>query len=97
MPRWVGYGRYRRCGPNFIVGRWPILAAVSMICYFVCDPATLLAAFGRVAGNRGACTPGIDGLTLADVEEIVGVRGFLDDLRADLKTGLFRPLPVRGD
>jgi RNA-directed DNA polymerase len=62
---------------------------------FVCDPATLLAAFGRVAGNRGARTPGIDGLTVDDVEEIVGVQGFLDDLRADLKTGLFRPLPVR--
>jgi RNA-directed DNA polymerase len=62
---------------------------------FVCDPATLLAAFGRVAGNQGARTSGIDGLTVADVEEIVGVEGFLDDLRADLKTGLFRPLPVR--
>jgi RNA-directed DNA polymerase len=62
---------------------------------FVCDPATLLAAFGRVAGNQGARTPGIDGLTVADVEEIMGVQGFLDDLRADLKTGLFRPLPVR--
>jgi RNA-directed DNA polymerase len=61
---------------------------------FVCDPATLLAAFGRVAGNQGAHTPGVDGLTVADVEEIVGVGGFLDDLRADLKTGLFRPLPA---
>ena len=58
---------------------------------FVCDPATLLAAFGRVAGNRGARTPGIDGLTVADVEEIVGVGGFLDDLRADLKD---RPVPA---
>jgi RNA-directed DNA polymerase len=54
-----------------------------------------LATFGRVAGNRGARTPGIDGLTVADVEEIVGVRGFLDDLRADLKAGLFRPVPAR--
>ena len=62
---------------------------------FVCDPATLLVAFARVAGNRGARTPGIDGLTVTDVEEMVGVAGFLDDLRASLKTGLFRPLPVR--
>jgi RNA-directed DNA polymerase len=45
---------------------------------FVCDPATLLVAFGRVAGNRGARTPGIDGLTVADVEGIMGVQGFLD-------------------
>jgi hypothetical protein len=31
---------------------------------FVHDPATLIVAFGRVAGNRGANTPGIDGLSL---------------------------------
>src|SRR5918995_32039 len=28
----------------------------------VCDPATLLLAFDRVAGNRGARTPGVDGV-----------------------------------
>jgi RNA-directed DNA polymerase len=62
---------------------------------FVHDPATLLVAFERVAGNRGANTPGVDGLTVADVEEFVGVPGFLDDLRAAVKAGAFRPLPVR--
>jgi RNA-directed DNA polymerase len=62
---------------------------------FVYDPATLLMAFDRVAGNQGARTPGVDGLTVADVEEIVGAAGFLDDLRAALKDGSFRPLPVR--
>lgn len=59
------------------------------------DPATLIAAFDRVAGNRGARTPGADGLTAADVEERFGVPGFLDDLRAQLRQGSFRPLPVR--
>ena len=59
------------------------------------DPATLIAAFGRVAGNRGANTPGVDGMTVALVEERIGVPGFLDDLRAALKDGSFRPLPVR--
>ena len=59
------------------------------------DPATLIAAFDRVAGNRGAKTPGVDGRTVADVEEYVGVPGFLNDLRASLKDGSFRPLPVR--
>ncbi|MEU5943905.1 group II intron reverse transcriptase/maturase [Micromonospora sp. NPDC047548] len=59
------------------------------------DPATLLMAFARVAGNQGARTPGVDGLTVADIEEQVGVPGFLDDLRAALKDGSFRPLPVR--
>ena len=29
---------------------------------FVCDPATLIVAFARVAGNRGARSPGVDGL-----------------------------------
>ena len=62
---------------------------------FVHDPATLLVAFERVAGNHGANTPGVDGLTVAQVEELVGVPGFLDDLRTALKTGVFRPLPVR--
>ncbi|MFC5180086.1 group II intron reverse transcriptase/maturase [Actinomadura harenae] len=62
---------------------------------FVHDPATLIVAFDRVAGNRGARTPGIDGLTVAAVEERIGVTGFLDDLRASLKDGSFRPLPVR--
>jgi len=61
----------------------------------VCDPATLLLAFDRVAGNTGARTPGVDGLRVADVEELIGVPGFLDDLRAQLKQGTFRPLPVR--
>jgi RNA-directed DNA polymerase len=62
---------------------------------FVHDPATLLVAFSRVAGNHGANTPGVDGLTAALVKELVGVPGFLEDLRAALKAGTFRPLPVR--
>ncbi|HYN57595.1 MAG TPA: group II intron reverse transcriptase/maturase [Motilibacterales bacterium] len=62
---------------------------------FVCDPATLIVAFDRVAGNRGARSPGVDGLTVADVEEQLGVPGFLDDLRTQLKDGMFRPVPVR--
>jgi hypothetical protein len=52
---------------------------------FVCDPATLLVAFERVAGNHGANTPGVDGLTAAHVEEVVGLSGFLDDLRTCLE------------
>jgi len=62
---------------------------------FVYDPATLLVAFGRVAGNRGANTPGVDGWTVAAVEEHLGVPGFLDGLRTSIKEGTFRPLPVR--
>jgi len=62
---------------------------------FVYDPATLMVAFARVAGNRGARTPGVDGLTVVDIEAQVGVPGFLDDLRGALRDGSFRPLPVR--
>ncbi|MEU3283023.1 hypothetical protein [Streptomyces antibioticus] len=62
---------------------------------FVYDPATLVMAFDRVAGNQGANTPGVDGLTAAEVEERIGVPGFLDDLGAALRDGSFRPLPVR--
>jgi len=62
---------------------------------FVYDPGTLLVAFARVAGNRGARTPGVDGVTVVDIEEQVGLPGFLDDLRAAVKDGSFRPLPVR--
>jgi RNA-directed DNA polymerase len=62
---------------------------------FVHDPATLLSAYIRVAGNRGANTPGVDGMTVRLVEERISVREFLDDLCAQLKEGTFRPLPVR--
>jgi RNA-directed DNA polymerase len=92
-----GRGRgYRRCRPSFTVGRWPILARrFDDLFNFVYDPATLIVAFTRVAGNQGARTPGVDGFTVADIEDMVGVPGFLDDLRAALKDGSFRPLPVR--
>jgi RNA-directed DNA polymerase len=61
----------------------------------VCDPATLAVAFDRVATNRGAKTPGSDGLTVARIENDTGVSRFLHDLRAQLKGGQFRPQPVR--
>jgi RNA-directed DNA polymerase len=62
---------------------------------FVHDPATLIVAFDRVAGNQGARTAGVDGVTVSDVERDIGAPGFLDGLRSDVKSGAFRPLPVR--
>ena len=59
------------------------------------DPATLMVAFDRVAGNQGARTAGVDGLTAVDVEQDIGALEFLDGLRSDVKSGEFRPLPVR--
>jgi RNA-directed DNA polymerase len=62
---------------------------------FVYDPATLVVAFDRVATNRGARTAGSDGLTVARIESEIGLRDFLDELRTQLKSGQFRPQPVR--
>ena len=59
----------------------------------VADPAFLTVGWDRVRGNRGARTAGVDGVaprTIVAVEE-----AFLRRLRADLKAGEFRPLPVR--
>ena len=59
------------------------------------DPATLLLAWNRVASNKGAQTAGSDGWTTTRVESEIGVSAFLDELRALLKGGQFRPEPVR--
>jgi RNA-directed DNA polymerase len=52
----------------------------------------LLEAWKRVRGNKGAA--GIDGETLAMIER-QGVTGFLWELQALLRSGTYRPQPVR--
>jgi RNA-directed DNA polymerase len=59
------------------------------------DPAFLLVAWDRVRGNKGARTAGVDGQTAYYLEAVRGVEGFLEELREDVKTRRFRPLPVR--
>jgi RNA-directed DNA polymerase len=61
----------------------------------VTDPGFLLMAWERVAGNRGARSAGVDGMTAAFVGERIGVECFLAGLREQLKARTFRPLPVR--
>jgi RNA-directed DNA polymerase len=61
----------------------------------VYDPAFLVAAWERVAGNDGARTAGVDGLTVAAVEARVGIGVFLAQLREALKARTYRPSPVR--
>jgi RNA-directed DNA polymerase len=61
----------------------------------VADPAFLLVGWGRVRGNKGARTAGVDGQTAHYVEAGRGVEDFLTQLRSDLKDRSFRPLPVR--
>ena len=56
---------------------------------FVHDPATLRMASARVASNTGRDTPGVDGWTVAPVDETGGVAGVRDDQRAQVKDGSF--------
>ncbi len=58
------------------------------------DPATLYVAWLRVVGNTGARSAGVDGLRAGDVQD-AGVQEFLDDLRGAVRSGGFRPMPVR--
>ena len=61
----------------------------------VTDPAFLLMAWERVAGNKGSRSAGVDGMTAVFVRERIGLEPFLASLRDQLKSGSFGPLPVR--
>jgi RNA-directed DNA polymerase len=61
----------------------------------ICDQATLLTAWERVASNQGARTAGVDAVTRRHVEEDIGVLPFLEELRSSLRDGSFTALPVR--
>jgi RNA-directed DNA polymerase len=61
----------------------------------VCDPAVLVVAWERVAGNKGARTPGIDRATVSWIASQVGVGAFLHEVREQLKARTFTPAPVR--
>src|SRR3954463_1407477 len=59
----------------------------------VCDPAFLTVGWDRVRGNRGARTAGVDGIAPRAIA--AADRRFLRELRDDLKSRTFSPLPVR--
>src|SRR4051794_16653160 len=61
----------------------------------VCDPATLQVAWLRVRANRGSRSAGVDGDTAYYVEHRLGVQPLLTELREELRSGSYRPLPVR--
>ena len=61
----------------------------------VVDPAFLIVAWDRVRNNKGARTAGVDGFSAYYVEQVRGVGAFLADLREQVRSGEFRPLPVR--
>jgi RNA-directed DNA polymerase len=61
----------------------------------VCDSATLMVAWRRVRANRGSRSAGVDGQTARYIEQVLGVPRFLEGLREELRSGTFRPLPVK--
>jgi RNA-directed DNA polymerase len=61
----------------------------------VTDPAVLQTAWDRVRGNRGARTAGVDGQTAYYIQQVRGVEEFLADLRGQLRSRRFNPVPVR--
>ena len=61
----------------------------------VTDPGFLLMAWERVAGNKGARSAGVDGMTAAFVRDRVGEDMFLSGLREQLRNRTFQPVPVR--
>jgi group II intron reverse transcriptase/maturase len=60
----------------------------------VTDPRNLRSAFARVARNKGARTSGVDGMTVGKVLSHGG-DVFLSELRGELRSGQYRPSPVR--
>lgn len=59
----------------------------------VCDRATLMHAWQRVAGNKGSATAGVDAVTRFAVIRDDGLVLFLENLRASLRDGSFTPMP----
>jgi RNA-directed DNA polymerase len=80
LHRWAGEDSSRRFGDLFNL---------------VYDLEFLAEAWLRVKGNKGSRTPGIDAATVADIENRIGVGAFLEGIRDLLKSGEFRPVPVR--
>jgi RNA-directed DNA polymerase len=80
LHRWAGEQRTRRFDDLFNL---------------VTDPDFLLVAWERVRGNTGARTAGIDRRTAQDVASGPGVLVFLNELREQLRSRTFRPMPVR--
>jgi len=58
----------------------------------VCKMETLQEAYDMAKKNAGA--PGIDGVTFEAIEES-GVEGFLQQIKDELITGTYRPMPAR--
>jgi RNA-directed DNA polymerase len=59
----------------------------------IIDKETLTAAYRQVRANDGA--PGVDGVTLTRIDEVIGEERFVEELHNELKTGQYKASPVR--
>ena len=80
LHRWAGEDSSRRFGDLFNL---------------VYDPEFLAEAWFRVSGNDGKRTPGTGKVTVASIENGIGAGAFLEEIRGLLRSGEFRPVPVR--
>jgi RNA-directed DNA polymerase len=62
---------------------------------WVTDPRNLRLAWRRIASNRGARSSGPDRVTVKTIERREGPDRFLNRLRRQLRSGDYRPTPVR--
>lgn len=65
---------------------------------WVIDPRNIRIAYERVRRNTGRNTPGVDGVTIRDIEgqdKESGILRFLEDIGKRLKEGYYAPSPVR--
>jgi RNA-directed DNA polymerase len=59
----------------------------------VIDKETLKAAYRQVRANDGA--PGVDGVTLVRIDEVIGEERFVDELHTELKAKRYKASPAR--
>ena len=59
------------------------------------DPRNLRCAWRRVSSNKGKRTPGIDGVTVAQIRSTMGRDAFVQELRHQLREGRYQPSPSR--
>jgi RNA-directed DNA polymerase len=61
----------------------------------ITDPRNLRIAVARVACNKGRRTAGVDGVTVRKALSSIGIDAFVAQVRAELRSGTYRPEPVR--
>ena len=66
---------------------------VDSLLRLISHPQWLREATETTLSSKGANTPGVDGITKADLQE--GLNDYLTTIRTDLLSGKYQPLPAR--